>query len=154
MVPIFSWPEEFLLKNQLIALWECSYISWFFSSCCFYCFLFMFIFSILIIICLGLFLFGLILYDSLCASLFHSSAFRSFQLLFFSNILSGLFSLWSSGTPIMWILVFLVLPQRSFKLSSFLFILFSFWSSPVSSPTLFQLTDQFLCNILICYKFL
>ena len=148
MVSIFSWPEEILLKNQQIALRECSYISWFFSSCCLYCFLFMFNFFFFHFDynISWFFLFGLILYDSLCASLFHSSAFRSFQVLFI-QIFVRLFLSVIFWDPYNVNIRALGIAPRSFKLSSFLFILFSFWSSPVSSPTLFQLTDQFLCSI-------
>ena len=62
-----------------------------------------------------------------------------FSAIISSDIFSGSFSLYSpSGTPIMWILVHLILSQRSLSLSSLLFILiFSFpwqWFSPFCLP--------------------
>ena len=50
---------------------------------------------------------------------------RKFFIIISSNIFSCLFLLFSSGTPMFWMLGFLTLSQRSLRLSSFLFILFS-----------------------------
>ena len=83
----------------------------------------------MISLCLGVFLLGFILYGTVCLLglidyfLFHvgeifnynSSKFFSYPF-FFSS---------SSGTPIIQMLVHLILSQRSLRLSSVLFILFS-----------------------------
>ena len=69
-----------------------------------------------------------------------------------SNILSGPFSTSSFRTPITWMLVHLILSQSSLKLSSFLFILFSFvffilFHSREFHHSVFQLTYPFFCLI-------
>ena len=69
-----------------------------------------------------------------------------------SNILSGPFSTSSFRTPITWILMHLILSQSSLKLSSFLFILFSFvffilFHSCEFHHSVFQLTYPFFCLI-------
>ena len=72
-----------------------------------------------------------------------------------SNIFSSLYYLFSSsGTPIMWMLVHLMLSQRSLRLSSFLFILFSIfflrqWFPPFCPPDYLSFLPQ-----LFCYWFL
>ena len=93
----------------------------------------------LISMCLGVFLLGFILYETLCAS--WTSLSISFSILgTFSTIISSKFFSYpfffssSSGTPIVQILVHLILSQRSLKLFSVLFILFTvFCSSEVIS---------------------
>ena len=88
--------------------------------------------------CLGVFLLGFILYGTLCASwtslTISLSMLGIFSTIFSSKIFSyPLFSS-SSGTPIIQILVHLILSQRSPRLSSALFILFTlFFSSEVIS---------------------
>ena len=78
--------------------------------------------------CLGMFLFGLILYRTLGfldlddCFLLQVSEFFSYYVL--KYVLSSFLSS-PSGTYIIQILVHLMLSQRSLKLSSFLFILFS-----------------------------
>ena len=74
-----------------------------------------------------------------------------------SNIFSGPFSLSSpSGTPIMWMLMCLMLFQRSLRLSSFLFILASiFCSEAVGFPPFHPLGHlSILLPLLFCYWFL
>ena len=80
--------------------------------------------------CLGVFLFGFILTGTLYTSwtllTISFPTLGKFLAIIFSNIFSGPFFLSSlSGTPIMWMLVCLILSQRSPRLSSLLFIIFS-----------------------------
>ena len=100
------------------------------------------VFVSLISMCLGMFLLGFILYGTLCT--YWTWLIISFSMLGkFSTIISSkLFSYpfffsYSSGTPIIWMLVCLILSQRSLRLSSVLFILFTlFCSSEVISTIL------------------
>ena len=100
------------------------------------------IFVILFTMCLGVFFFGLILYGTLFTSWTSVTVscprLGMFSAIMSSNIFSGVLSLSSpSGTPIMQILLYLMLTQKSLKLFSFLFILFpSFSSAAVISTTL------------------
>ena len=94
------------------------------------------IFDSLINMCLGMFLLGFILYGTLCSSWtwltisFH--ILGKFSTIIYSNIFSvPFFSSSSSGTPIIRMLVCLMLSQRSLRLSSILFILFSLFCSAV-----------------------
>ena len=87
------------------------------------------IFDSLINMCVSMFVFGFILYCTLCASWTWLTI--SFPMLgkFFTTISSNIFSdpfFFSSsyGTPIIWMLVYLMLSQKSLRLSSILFILF------------------------------
>ena len=101
----------------------------------------LFLFVILITMCFGALLFGLILYVT-----FHTSwtlwtisfpMLGKFSAIISSNILSAPFSFSSPSEMVILILVHLMLSQRFLQLSSFLFILFSFLcSSPVISTTL------------------
>ena len=68
-----------------------------------------------------------------------------FSYYFFNYVLSAFLSS-TSGFPIMWILVLLMLSQRSLKLFLFLFILFLF-SINDFCYSVFQLADPFLCII-------
>jgi len=88
------------------------------------------LFVSLISLCLGVFLCGFILYRTLCASWIWLTI--SFSLLGkFSTIISSKFFSYpfffssSSGTPIIRMLVHLILSQKSLRLSSVLFILFT-----------------------------
>ena len=100
------------------------------------------VFVSLISMCLGVFLLGFILYGTLCASWTWLTI--SFSLLGkFSTIISSkifsypFFFSSSSGTPIIQMLVYLIWSQRSLRLSSALFILFTlFCSSEVISTIL------------------
>ena len=71
----------------------------------------------------------------------------NFSAIIFSNIFSGPFSLSSpSGTPIMWMLVRLMLSQRSLRLSSFFLFFFLYsvlrhWFPPFCP----QVTCTFFC---------
>ena len=99
------------------------------------------IFATLITMCLGVFLVGFILYGTLCTSwtwvAFSFPTLGKFSTIISSNIFSGPFSLSSpSGTPIMRMLLHLMLPQKSLRLSSFLFILFSLFCSTAVIPLL------------------
>ena len=112
-----------------------------FSLAAFNIFSLCFIFDSLINMCLGVFLLGFILYRTLCASWTWLTI--SFPILgMFSTIISSnIFSVpfffsSSSGTPIIQMLVHLILSplsqtQRSLRLSSILFILFSLFCSAV-----------------------
>jgi len=81
-------------------------------------------------VCLCVFLLGFILYGTLYTSWIWLTIFFS-MLGKFSTIISSKpflnpFFFSSSGTPIVWMLVHLILSQRSLRLSSVLFILFPF----------------------------
>ena len=112
-----------------------------FFPCCFKYFVsVLLIFVSLITVCLGVFLLGLILPGTFCASwtwlTISFPMFGKFSAIIYSNIFSGPFSV-SSGTPIMQILVCLMLSQKSLRLSSFLIIIFSiFYSVAVISTIL------------------
>ena len=87
--------------------------------------------------CLDLFLLGFILYGTLCTS--WTQLIISFSMLekFSTVISSKIFFFSSPGTPIIQILVHFILSQRSWRLSSVLFILFAlFCSSEVISTIL------------------
>ena len=80
--------------------------------------------------CLGVFLPGFILLGTLCASwtllIISFPMLGKFSANISSNIFSGPFCLsYPSGTPIMRMFIHLMLSQRSLRLPSFLFILFS-----------------------------
>ena len=104
------------------------------------------IFVILITVCLIVFLLGFILLGTLCASWtwltisFPMSG--KFSAIISSNIFLGPFSFSSSsGTPIMWMFVNLMLSQRSFRMFSFVFNLFSIsYSTAVISTVLFYIS--------------
>ena len=85
----------------------------------------------LITVCLAVFLLGFILPGTLCASwtwlTISFPMFGKFSAIISSNIFSGPFSLYSSGNPIIQMLLCLMLSQRSLRLSSFLFILFLYF---------------------------
>lgn len=98
---------------------------------------------------LGLYLLRLILCGTLCSldfvDCFFSRVRDVFSYCLFKYFL-GPFSP-PSGTPIM-LLVYLTEPQKSLKLSFFLFVLFSLFSSiAVVSSTVFKLTYPFICLI-------
>ena len=113
-----------------------------FSLAAFNIFCLYLIFDSLINMCLGVFLFGFILYGTLCASwtwlTISFPMLGKFLIIISSNIFSDpFFSSSSSGTPIIQMLVCLMLSQRSLRLSSILFLLFSlFYSPPVISTIL------------------
>jgi len=100
------------------------------------------VFISLISMCLGVFLFGFILYGTLCASwtwlTISFSFLGKFSTPISSNTLSYPFSFFSSSeTTIIQMLVRLILSQRSLRLSSVLFILFTlFFSSELISTIL------------------
>ena len=115
------------------------------------------IFVSLIALCLGVFLLGFILpgtmhfLDLVDYFLFHVREVFSY---YFFKYFLGSFLSSPSGTPIMWMLAHLMLSQRSLRLSSFLFILFSIfflrqWFPPFCPPDYLSVLPQ-----LFCYWFL
>ena len=111
----------------------------------------------LITICLGMFLLGLNLPGTVCASwtwmAISFPMLGKFSTIISSNVFSGPFALSSpSGTPIMRMLLCLMLSQRSLKVSSFLFILFFYsvprqWIPPFCLPGhLSILLPQLFCH--------
>ena len=80
---------------------------------------------------LGIFLLGFTLYGTLCPSwTWLTISFSMLGKFFNYNLFKTFFSYtffisYSSGTPIIWMLVCLILFQRSLRLSSVLFILFT-----------------------------
>ena len=95
-----------------------------------------YVFVSLISMCLGMFLLGFILYRTLCASWTWLTI--SFSMLGkFSAIISSKNFSYPFFYSSVWMLVCLILSQRSLRLSSVLFILFTlFCSSEVISTTL------------------
>ena len=89
------------------------------------------VFVTLISICLGMFLFGFILYGTLCASWTISfPMLGKFSTIISSKIFSyPFFFSSSSGTPIIQMLVPLILSQRSLRLASVLVILCTLFCS-------------------------
>ena len=115
------------------------------------------VFVCLISMCLGVFLLGFILYGTLCASwtLLAISVYMlgKFSTLISSKIFSYPFFLFSSsGTPIFQMLVCLILSQRSLRLYSVLFILFTLFCLQKLFPPFylpvywFILLLQIFCN--------
>ena len=99
------------------------------------------IFDSLINICLGMFFLGFIIYWTLCTSwIWMSISFPilgKFSTIISSNIFADpFFFSSSSGTPIIQMLVRLMLSQRSLRLSSIPFIVFSLFCSAVIISTI------------------
>ena len=99
------------------------------------------IFVSLITICLGVFFLRFILPGTLCflnlVDYFLSHVREVFSYYLLKYFLRSFFSLSSpSGTPIMWMLVYLMLSQRSIRLSLFLLILFSIFCSVLVISTI------------------
>ena len=116
------------------------YVICHFSLAAFHNFSLSLIFADLITMCLGVFLLGFILYGTLrfldLGGYFHSHVREVFDYNLFKYFLWSFLSP-PSGTPIMRMLLHLMLSQRSLRLSSFLFILFSlFYSTTVNSTIL------------------
>uniref|UniRef100_A0A8C6CBZ5 Uncharacterized protein n=1 Tax=Monodon monoceros TaxID=40151 RepID=A0A8C6CBZ5_MONMO len=108
------------------------------------------IFANLMTICLIVFLLGFILYGTLCASwtwvAISFPMLGKFLTIICSNIFSHPFSLSSlSGTPIMPMLLKLILSQRSLRLSSFLFILFSLFCFAAVNSTILS-SRSLICS--------
>ena len=110
--------------------------------------------------CLGVFLLGFILYGTLCASwtwlTISFSELWKFSTIISSKIFSYPFfsSSSSSGTPIIQILVHLILSQRSPRLSSALFILFTLFCSSKLFPPFYLPAHWFVLLLQIfCYWF-
>ena len=114
----------------------------FFSLAAFNIFSLYLIFDHLIKFCLGVFLLGFILYGTLCTSwtwlTISFLILGKFSTIISSNIFSvPFFFSSSSGTPIIRMLLHLMLSQRSLRLSSILFILFSLFCCAVVISTVF-----------------
>ena len=108
------------------------------------------VFASLISMCRDVFLLGFVLYGTLPASWTWLTI--SFSMLGkFSTIISrkifsdNFFFSSSSETPIIQMLVCLILSQRSLRLSSALFILFTLLFRSYFHHFIFQLTDSFFC---------
>ena len=131
------WLADFLLKDQLCNLMGIPlYVICFFSLATFNILSLYWVFDSLFNMCLHVFLFGFILYGAVCASWTWLTI--SFPILgkFSTIICSDIFSVpfffsFSYGTCIIWMLVRLILSQKSLRLSSVLFILFSLFCSAV-----------------------
>lgn len=113
--------------------------------------------------CHGIFLSVVILYGTLYASWSWVTVsfprLGKFSAIIALNIFSGPFCLYSpSGTPIMWILVCLMLFQRSFELSSFhsffFFLFFSIWHHwfPLLSSSLLILSSASFSLVLLPFS--
>ena len=93
------------------------------------------IFAGLINMCLGMFVLMFTLYWTYCISqtwvTISFPRLGKFPAIIYPTIFSGTFSFSSSETPIIWVWMCLMLSQRSLKLSSFLFILYSVLCSAV-----------------------
>ena len=90
------------------------------------------VFVTLISMCLGMFLLGFILCGTVCALgpdyfLFHVGEIFKYNL--FKNFLIPFLILFFFSIPIIWMLVLLILSQKSLRLSSVLFILFILFCS-------------------------
>ena len=104
--------------------------------------------------CLGVVLFGLILFETLCTSWtwmsVSSSRLKKFSAIMYSNMFLTSFSLSSpSRMPIMRILVCLMLSQRSLKCSFHVFFLI--FSISYFHYSIFQLTDPFLWSFSLLF---
>ena len=130
-------------------------------TCCFYLAIFnvlslCLIFVSLISMCLGQFIFRFILYGALCTSwkwlAIPFSMLGKFSTIISSKIFSYPFFFSFSATPRIWMLVYLILSQKSLRLSSFIFILFTlFYSSAVISTNISSrsLIRSFASDILL-----
>ena len=114
----------------------------------------------LIIVCLGACLFTFIIFRTSCASWIWISVtwLRKFLAIIFSNRFYVSFSS-SSGTPIMWMLICLMLYQRALKLYSFVggaIFIYLFIAVPFGCFPLACLPDccSILLNHIICSCFL
>ena len=119
------------------------------------------VFVSLMSICLNIFLLGFLLYGTLCASwtwlTISFSMSGKFSTIISSKIFAYPFFVSSSpGTPIIWMLVYLILSQRSLRLSSVLLILFTlFCSSEVIFLPFYLPTHLFVLLLqMFCYWFL
>ena len=129
------------------------YVICWFSLATFNSFYWYLIFDSLINMCLGMFLLGFILYGTLCTSWTWLTISFPMSVKFSTIISSNIFSdpfffSSSSGMPILWMLLHLMVSQRSLRLSSILFILFSLFCSVVvistilSSRSLIRVADS------------
>jgi len=109
------------------------------------------VFVSLISMCLGVFLLGFILYETLCASwtwlTISFSMLGQLSTIISSKIFSyPFFFSASSGTPVIQMLVCLISSQRSLRLSAALFIVyFTLIFRSYCHHFIFQLTDSFFC---------
>ena len=109
------------------------------------------VFVSLISLCLGLFILGFILYGTLCASWIWLAIFFSmlgkFSTIIYSRIFSYTFTFSSSETPIIQMLVCLIWTQKSLRLSSALFILFTFFWFQKLFPPFHLLAHWFFSSV-------
>ena len=131
-----------------------------FFPCCFNILSLSLIFVSLIVMCLSVFLLGFILPGTLCASktwlIISFSMLGKFSAIISSNIFSGPFSLLSSWDPYNVNVHVIMLFQRSFRLASFIFILFSIfcswqWFPPFCPPGHLSMLQLFCYGFLLVY---
>ena len=107
------------------------------------------VFVSLVSMCLGVFLLGFILYGTLCLldliDYFHSHVGEIFNYNLFKIFSHTFFFSPSSGTPIIQMLVHLILAQRSLRLSSVLFILYSLFCSSEVTFTILS-SSLWICS--------
>ena len=132
------WLEEFLLKNQLTTLWG-------FPCMLFLTFPFLLLTSFLWIYFLFIWLICVfswvyLIWDSLC--FMDISGWGKFSTIISSNIFSNPFSFSSSGLVQFELLAHLVF-QKSLRLPSIPFILFSSFHGSYFHSSIFQLTNWF-----------
>ena len=126
------------------------YVTFCFSLAAFNILYLCLVFVSLINMCLGMFLFGFILYGTLCASwtwlTISFSMVGKFPTIISSKIFSyPFFFSSSSGTHIIQMLVSLILLQRFLRLSSVLFILFTLFCSSEVVYTILSSSSLFFC---------
>ena len=114
------------------------------------------VFVSLISMCFGMFLLGFILYGTLCASwtwlTISFSVLGRFSIIISSKIFSYAFFFSSySETLIIQMLVNLILSQRSLRLSSVPFILFSLFCSSEFIATILSSSSLIVLHQIFCY---
>ena len=148
-MPVPSGLQSFCWKKP-ITLWVSLsvFLSFFFFAVPVLLLIFVIVFNFcqLDYTCLGIFLLGFLPCEPLCTSWTCMNCYfpmlEKFSTIISSKNFSGFFSLSSpSGTPIMWMLV-----QKSFRLLSFLFILFPIPCSTAMKSTTLSSSSLICCS--------